>query len=86
MLKNLIILQQTLRMSILNQHVVIDKDTAAGVPIFKGTRVAVKTLFDYLEDSALEEFLEGFPSVSRERAESVIEQAVARRKEDKGKI
>lgn len=38
------------------------------------TRVAVKTLFDYLENSSLQEFLEEFPNVSRE-AESVIEQA-----------
>lgn len=62
----------------MNQYVIIDKETAAGVPIFKGTRVAVKTLFDYLEDSSLEEFLEGFPSVSRTQAESVIEQAAAK--------
>jgi uncharacterized protein (DUF433 family) len=62
-------------MSIQNQYVIIDKETAAGVPIFRGTRVAVKTLFDYLEDSSLEEFLEGFPSVSREQAEGVIGQA-----------
>jgi len=46
-----------------------------GVPVFKGTRVAVKTLFDYLEESSLEEFLIGYPSVTREQAESVIEQA-----------
>lgn len=59
-------------MSILNQYVIIDKEIAAGVSIFKGTRVAVKTLFDYLEDSSLEEFLEGFPTVSREQAETVI--------------
>lgn len=65
-------------MAILNQYVVKDKETAAGVPVFRGTRVAVKTLFDYLEDSSLEDFLEGFPSVSREQAEAVIEQAAAK--------
>jgi uncharacterized protein (DUF433 family) len=65
-------------MSILNKYVTVDKETAAGVPVFKGTRVAVKTLFDYLEDSSPEEFLEGFPSVSREHAEAVIEQAAAK--------
>ena len=65
-------------MSIPNEYVVIDKETLAGTPVFKGTRVAVKTLFDYLEDSSLEEFLKGFPSVSRKQAEAVIEQAGAR--------
>ena len=62
-------------MSILNQYVIVDKDIAAGVPVFVGTRVAVETLFNYLEESSLEEFLIGFPSVSRKQAEAVIEQA-----------
>ena len=61
----------------MNEYVIIDKDIAAGVPVFKGTRVAVKTLFDHLEESSLEEFLDGFPSVSRKQAEAVIEQAAA---------
>jgi uncharacterized protein (DUF433 family) len=59
----------------LNECITIDSEIAAGVPVFKGTRVAVKTLFDYLEESSLEEFLFGFPSVSREQAEGVIELA-----------
>ena len=63
---------------ILSEHINIDKETAGGVPVFKGTRVAVKTLFDYLEESSLEEFLHGFPSVSREQAEAVIELAAAK--------
>lgn len=62
----------------LSQYIIIDKETAGGVPVFKGTRVAVKTLFDYLEESSLEEFLKGFPSVSREQAEAVIELAAAK--------
>jgi uncharacterized protein (DUF433 family) len=62
-------------MSILEQYVMVDKETAAGEPVFRGTRVTVKTLFDYLEDSSLDEFLEGYPSVSRTQAEAVIEQA-----------
>ncbi len=45
-----------------NKYVVIDKEIAAGIPVFKGTRVAVYTLFDSLEDSSLEDFLLGFPS------------------------
>jgi len=66
-----------MKISGLDQYVTTDKETAGGVPVFKGTRVAVKTLFDYLEDSSLEEFLAGFPSVSREQAEAVIELAAS---------
>lgn len=58
-----------------NKYVEIKKDMAGGAPVFKGTRVAVKTLFDYLETESLEEFLTGFPTVSREQAEGVIEMA-----------
>ena len=39
-----------------NELVVVDKDIAAGKPVFKGTRVTVQTLFDYLEADSLEEF------------------------------
>lgn len=59
----------------LSKYITVDQEIAAGVAVFKGTRVAVKTLFDYLEESSLEEFLSGFPSVSREQAEAVIEMA-----------
>ena len=57
------------------EHIEIDAEILGGTPVFKGTRVAVHTLFDYLETSSLEDFLEGFPSVSREQAEGVIELA-----------
>lgn len=63
--------------SVQNEYVTVDHETAAGVPVFKGTRVAVKTLFDHLEYSSLDEFLIGFPSVSRIQAEAVIEQAAS---------
>ena len=44
-----------------------------GTPVFKGTRVPVRTLFDYLSDGlSLEYFLESFPSVNREQATSVL--------------
>lgn len=47
----------------------------SGALCFKGTRVLVQTLFDYLEDnSSLEEFLKDFPSVSREAAVAAIEE------------
>jgi uncharacterized protein (DUF433 family) len=42
--------------------------------VFKGTRVPVKSLFDYLENNyTLDEFLECFPSVTRELARRVLE-------------
>lgn len=51
-------------------------DILGGVPIFRGTRVPVQTLFDYLEGGeTLEEFLEGFPTVSREAAIAALEEA-----------
>jgi uncharacterized protein (DUF433 family) len=47
-----------------------------GTPVFRGTRVPVKALFDTLEaGETLEEFLEGFPTVSREMAVAALEQA-----------
>jgi uncharacterized protein (DUF433 family) len=56
--------------------ITVDPDMLGGAPVFKGTRVPIKTLFDYLENNyALDEFLECFPSVSRELARSVLERA-----------
>ncbi len=53
----------------LNQYITNDHEIAAGVPVFRGSLVTTKTLFDYLEESSLEEFLLGYPSVSREQAD-----------------
>lgn len=45
-----------------------------GTPVFAGTRVPVRTLFDYLEEGdTLEEFLDDFPAVSKEHAVKVLE-------------
>jgi len=53
-----------------------DSEIMSGALCFSGTRVPVKNLFDYLEgSSSLEEFLEDFPTVSRERAVAVLEAA-----------
>ena len=53
-----------------------DPETMHGVPVFRGTRVPVRTLFDYLEGGdTLEEFLEGFPTVPRELALAALEEA-----------
>jgi uncharacterized protein (DUF433 family) len=56
--------------------ITIDPEILGGTPVFKGTRVPVKTLFDYLEGNyTLEEFLECFPSVTREMACRVLERS-----------
>jgi uncharacterized protein (DUF433 family) len=48
----------------------------SGAVVFAGTRVPVQTLMDYLEEgSSLDEFLEDFPTVSREHAVAVLELA-----------
>ena len=53
-----------------------DPDIMSGALCFTGTRVPVKNLFDYLEGtSSLEDFLEDFPTVTRERAVAVLEAA-----------
>ena len=58
--------------------ITIDPEIHSGTPVFRGTRVPVRTLFDHLEaGDPLEVFLEDFPSVSRELAVAVLEQAHA---------
>ena len=53
-----------------------DPDILGGTPVFRGTRVPIQTLFDYLEGGeTLEDFLEGFPTVSREMAVAALEEA-----------
>jgi uncharacterized protein (DUF433 family) len=52
----------------------IDPETVSGTPVFTGTRVPVQNLFDYLEGGEdLDEFLDDFPSVSKENALAVLE-------------
>jgi len=53
-----------------------DSEIMHGTPVFRGTRVPVKTLFDYLEaGDSIEDFLEGFPTVSRALALEALEEA-----------
>lgn len=53
--------------------ITIDPEILGGTPVFKGTRVPINTLFEYLEnDYSLEEFLECFPSVTRDLARQVL--------------
>jgi uncharacterized protein (DUF433 family) len=58
--------------------ITIDPEIHSGTPVFSGTRVPVKTLFDHLEaGDSLEVFLDDFPSVSRQLAVAVLEEARA---------
>lgn len=51
-----------------------DSEILAGEPIFTGTRVPLKNLFDYLEaGDSLDVFLDAFPDVSREQAVAALE-------------
>ena len=53
-----------------------DPEIMGGTPVFVGTRVPLATLLDYLEaGQPLSEFLEDFPTVTREQAVSALEQA-----------
>ena len=61
-----------------NDLIVVDPDIHSGTPVFHGTRVPIKTLFDHLEaGDPLEVFLDDFPSVGRQLAVAVLEQARA---------
>ena len=51
-----------------------DPDILGGTPVFVGTRVPFRNLIDYLEQNhTLEEFLDAFPTVSREQAVAALE-------------
>jgi uncharacterized protein (DUF433 family) len=64
----------TLQPDVLPVH--SDPEVLGGVPVFAGTRVPAHTLFDYLADgNSLDEYLDNFPSVSREQAIRLLEHA-----------
>lgn len=51
-------------------------EVMGGTPVFCGTRVPVQTLLDYLEaGDSIDEFLEGFPSVTRQQVVAFLEEA-----------
>jgi len=53
-----------------------DPEVMSGTPVFRGTRVPIQTLLDYLEaGDSIDEFLEGFPSVTRDQVVTFLEQA-----------
>jgi uncharacterized protein (DUF433 family) len=54
-------------------------DMLGGTPVFAGTRVPIQTLFDYLEGGeSIDDFLDGFPSVSRDQVIAFLEMAKSR--------
>ena len=58
----------------IDQLVEVDPEKMGGTPVFTGTRVPIRNLFDYLEGGdSLEVFLDDFPTVSKEQAQGVIE-------------
>jgi uncharacterized protein (DUF433 family) len=61
-----------------NAHDIVHSDPLimGGIPVFVGTRVPVRTLLEYLEgDDTLEEFLDDFPTVTRDQAIAFLEEA-----------
>ncbi|MEO9004506.1 MAG: DUF433 domain-containing protein [Ginsengibacter sp.] len=57
----------------IKELITIDKDILGGQPVFTGTRVPVESLFDHLEAGVpLDEFLEDFPTVSKDQAISLL--------------
>ena len=61
-----------------NTVIVCSEEILSGTPVFKGTRVPVKTLIDYLQGGdRLGDFLEDFPTVSKDQALQVLDLAKA---------
>lgn len=53
-----------------------NENILGGIPVFAGTRVPIKTLFDYLKTNhPLDDFLDDFPTVARGQAQQVLEAA-----------
>ena len=51
-------------------------DVMGGTPVFAGTRVPVQTMLDYLEaGETIDDFLEGFPTVTRDQVIDLLEEA-----------
>ena len=60
----------------------IDPDMMGGAPVFAGTRVPIRTLVEHLEaGDTIDDFLEGFPSVTRKQVIAFLDAAAVRVKE-----
>jgi uncharacterized protein (DUF433 family) len=63
-----------MNMDLINQFIEADAEKLSGTPVFRGTRVPVKNLFDYLEaGDDLDEFLDDFPTVTRTQVIGVLD-------------
>jgi uncharacterized protein (DUF433 family) len=59
-----------------SEYITIDPEICSGTPVFKGTRVFIATLFDYLESGdSISQFLDDFPTVHKDQVEGVLEAA-----------
>ena len=59
-----------------NDIIVKDQDILGGTPVFRGTRVPFQALLDYLEGGqTIDEFLDDFPTVSKDAAVAALELA-----------
>ena len=62
-----------IKLTVLSDYIVTDREILGGEPVFRGTRVPVTSLFEHLEsDCSLDEFLENFPTVTRAAAVAVL--------------
>jgi uncharacterized protein (DUF433 family) len=60
----------------MKQLITISPNVQSGIPVFFNTRVPVKNLFDYLKGGdSLEDFLEDFPSVTKEQVQAILKLA-----------
>ena len=65
-----------IRNMIASEVINIDPEILGGTPVFAGTRVPIESLFDHLEGGvSIDEFLDDFPTVTREQAIDVLEMA-----------
>ena len=54
----------------------VSPDVMSGTPVFSGTRVPIQTLLDYLKaGDSIDDFLEGFPTVTKEQVLGLLEEA-----------
>lgn len=49
-----------------------DPDILGGVPVFRGTRVPIEILFDYLQEDTVDDFMRGYPHITREMINEVL--------------
>jgi len=61
--------------SMKRKYISVNRQVMGGTPVFRGTRVPVQTLFDYLEGGdSISDFLKGFPTVTEAQAVGVLEE------------